>query len=93
MKIYVSNLATDISDSELRTLFECFGQVASVAMGRVPGEALVDMPDKTAAKEAIEGLHGQTLRGYDLAVNEAKKRPEGKQSQRNRKPQRRRRRR
>ena len=92
MKINVSNLKTDISDTELRTLFECFGQVASVAMGRVPGEALVDMPDKTAAKEAIDGLHGQTLRGYDLAVNEAKKRPEGKQ-QRNKRPQRRRRRR
>ena len=93
MKINVSNLATDLTDAEIRQLFECFGQVASVQMARIPGEARVDMPDKALAREAIAGLHGQTLRGRDLVVSEMQKQSAGKQGQRNRRPQRRRRRR
>ena len=92
MKIYVSNLAVDITDEEIRMLFECFGQVASVEMRRSPGSALVDMPDKTAAREAITGLHGQSLRGYELMVSEAKKRTGGNSRHRGRRPHRRRRR-
>jgi len=75
MKIQVSNLATGISDAELRMLFECFGEVASVEMGGAPGGALIEMLDKKAAKEAIAGLNGQNLKGSDLAVGEGSKRP------------------
>jgi len=75
MKIQVSNLVTGITDEDLRMLFECFGEVASVEMGGTPGRALIEMLDKKAAKEAIAGLNGQNLKGSDLAVGEGSKRP------------------
>ena len=80
MKIQVSNLATDVSEQELRMLFECFGQVAAVEMRRIPGNAVVDMPDKSAGREAIEGLDAQEVKGRSLSVAEMQKRPPGNRS-------------
>lgn len=77
MKIQVSNLAADVTEDELRMLFECFGQVASVEMRRTPGNALVDMPDKGAARDAIDGLNNQDLKGSNLSVREMQKHPQG----------------
>ena len=77
MKIQVGKLATDVSEQELRMLFECFGQVAAVEMSRIPGNALVDMPDKSAGRDAIEGLDSQEVKGRSLSVAEPQKHPQG----------------
>ena len=93
MKIQVGNLATDVAEAELRMLFECFGQVAAVEMRRIPGNAVVDMPDKSAGREAIEGLDSQEVKGRNLSVSELLKRPPGNRPAGGKRPRGRRRRR
>ena len=90
MRVSVINLASDAEEDDLRTLFELFGKVASVEIRRERGMGVVDMPSKTAAKEAISGLNGQTLLGHEIEVSEAPDRSGSKR--RGKKPRRRRRR-
>lgn len=73
MRITVSNLASEAHEEDLRTLFEIFGRVSSVEIRKTQGRAFVEMPSKSAGKEAISGLHGQNLLGFDLEVTEAQK--------------------
>lgn len=91
MKIRVENVAADVTDEELRMLFECFGNVASVERSGPGGTAVVEMPDREAAKEAVGGLDGQNLKGRELSVSDS--RSQGGGPNRFRKPIRRRRRR
>lgn len=74
MKIRIGNLSSDTTVDDLRMLLECFGQVSDVRMDRFPGQATAEMPNKTAAREAIEGLDGQNLKGRDLEVSEMQER-------------------
>ena len=75
MRIRVDNLAPDVTEDDLRQLFEIFGRVAAVDTRR-QGQATVDMPANTSGKEAIAELNGQNLRGFDIAVMElADRRP------------------
>ena len=87
MKLLVDNLANDTSEDDLQMLFECFGRVASVTM-RKQGSAHIEMASTTAAKEAITGLHGQNLKGFELSVVEFTQRS----TQQNKRPRKRRRR-
>ena len=73
MRITVSNLASEANEEDLRTLFEIFGRVSSVEIRQTQGRAFVEMPSKSAGREAISGLHGQTLLGFDIEVAEAQK--------------------
>jgi len=74
-RIRVDNLASDVTEDDLRQLFEIFGRVAAVDTRR-QGQATVDMPATAAAKQAISELNGQNLRGFDIAVMElSDKRP------------------
>ena len=79
MRITVSNLASEANEEDLRTLFELFGRVSSVEIRKTQGRAFIEMPSKSAGREAITGLHGQNLLGFDLEVAEAHK-PGGKKS-------------
>jgi RNA recognition motif-containing protein len=78
--IYVGNLAFTVTEDELRTAFEEFGQVASVNVikdretGRSRGFGFVEMPDSEEAKQAIEGLNLQPISGRNVTVNEARPR-------------------
>jgi cold-inducible RNA-binding protein len=74
MKIRLGNLSSDTTVEDLRMLLECFGQVADVRLDRFPGQATAEMPNKTTAREAIEGLDGQNLKGRDLEVSEMQER-------------------
>jgi RNA recognition motif-containing protein len=69
MRIRVDNLASDVTEQDLRQLFEIFGRVAAVDTRR-QGQATVDMPATAAAKQAIVELNGQKLRGFDITVAE-----------------------
>jgi RNA recognition motif-containing protein len=69
MRIRVDNLASDVTEQDLRQLFELFGRVAAIDTRR-QGQATVDMPATAAAKQAIVELNGQNLRGFDITVTE-----------------------
>ncbi len=75
MKIRVDNLATDVTEDDLRTLFELFGAVAAVTIDPRRRWCQIDMPSKAAAREAIDMLNGQNLKGLDMIVEEMADRP------------------
>ncbi|MCK4559184.1 MAG: RNA-binding protein [Calditrichia bacterium] len=82
MNIYVGNLSRDVSEEDLRQAFEAFGQIESVNIikdkfsGEPRGFGFVEMPSKTEAQSAIDGLNGKDLKGQSLNVNEARPRSE-----------------
>ena len=82
MNIYVGNLAYEVTQDDLREVFEEFGQIDSVAVitdkfsGRSKGFGFVEMPSKDEGQAAIDGLNGKELKGRDMNVNEARPRPD-----------------
>ena len=83
MNIYVGNLSREVTEDELRKAFEAFGQVTSVSIikerysGESRGFGFVEMPTKTEAQAAINGLNGTSLKDRTLSVSEARPRTEG----------------
>ena len=75
MKIRVDNLSADTTQDDLRTLFELFGSVAAATIDPRRRWGQIDMPSKSAAREAIDMLDGQNLKGFDMAVKEMTDRP------------------
>ena len=85
MKMYVSNLAGEVAEDDLRKAFEDFGQVTSVSIikdsfGESRGFGFVEMPAKAEAQSAINGLNGRELKGRALNVNKARYRSEDRRS-------------
>ena len=80
MNIYVSNIAFNATNQDLRQLFESYGVVDKIDIitdrytGQSRGFGFVEMPDSAAAKAAIQGVQGKDLAGRTLTVNEAKPR-------------------
>ena len=80
MKIYVGNLPFDASQDDVRELFSEHGQVDDVTLitdretGRPRGFGFVEMPDSSAASNALSALNGKEFGGRSLTVNEAKPR-------------------
>jgi RNA recognition motif-containing protein len=83
MRIFVGNLDWAITEDELERLFEPYGIVDRTQIvtdrdtGRSRGFAFVEMPDAAEVQAAIAGLHGTTLGGRPLTVNEARQREGG----------------
>jgi RNA recognition motif-containing protein len=81
-KLYVGNLAYSITDASLMQAFADFGDVSSAKVmmdrdtGRSKGFGFVEMGSPQAAQAAIRGLHGKTIDGRALVVNEARPREE-----------------
>jgi RNA recognition motif-containing protein len=77
-KLYVGNLPYETSESDLQTLFESAGQVATInivrdrATGQARGFAFVEMGDAAGAQKAISELDRHQYGGRALTVNEAK---------------------
>jgi RNA recognition motif-containing protein len=77
-KIFVGNLSFNMTEGELRSMFEPYGAVESVLIvtdrntGRSRGFAFVEMADNGAADQAITALNGKDLGGRTLTVNEAR---------------------
>ena len=77
-KIFVGNLSFNMTEGELRSLFEPYGSVESVLIvtdrntGRSRGFGFVEMSDNTAADQAIAALNGKDQGGRTLTVNEAR---------------------
>ncbi|MBM4162462.1 MAG: RNA-binding protein [Ignavibacteria bacterium] len=82
MKLYVGNLSRDVTEDDLRELFQAFGRIDSVAIIKdrfnnvSKGFGFVEMPDRTEAVAAIAGLHRKEFKGRSMDVNEARPRPE-----------------
>ena len=80
MNIYCGNLAYSTTDSELRSTFETYGQVASANVimdretGRSRGFGFVEMPNDAEARAAIEALNNTSLGGRNVIINEARPR-------------------
>lgn len=86
MNIYVGNLSSDVSSSDLQEAFEPFGKVTSANVIRDKyssesrGFGFVEMPDKDEAISAMNELNGSELKGQAIKVSEA--RPKRTQQQR-----------
>jgi RNA recognition motif-containing protein len=77
-KIYVGNLSFDITEPELRSLFEPYGNVESATVatdrdtGRSRGFGFVSMSNDEEAEQAMAALNGAASGGRTLTVNEAR---------------------
>ncbi len=78
MNIYVGNLPYRITEDELSSAFEAYGEVASANIirdretGRSKGFGFIEMPDDEQAKAAIQALDNSDLQGRNVKVNEAR---------------------
>ncbi|MBN2373373.1 RNA-binding protein [bacterium] len=81
MKLYVGNLSYDISEDELKELFDPLGEVESVKIitdqytGKGKGFGFVEMSSRSAGEQAISELNGKEVKGRQLTVNEARPKP------------------
>jgi RNA recognition motif-containing protein len=79
-KLYVGNLAFEVTDRDLEALFSQAGTCESVAVitdkfsGQSRGFGFVEMSSSAEAQNAIEQFNGQDLKGRSLKVNEARDR-------------------
>jgi RNA recognition motif-containing protein len=86
MNLFIGNLMRDVSEADLRELFEPFGKLASVSVvkdkfsGVSKGFAFVEMPEKKEAEAAIAGLHRKPLKGQSMDVTEARPKEQRKPS-------------
>jgi RNA recognition motif-containing protein len=80
MNLYVSNLGFNVTDNDLRKLFEAYGQVSSAKIitdresGRSRGFGFVEMDSEKDANTAISKLNGKEQDGRALSVSVAKER-------------------
>lgn len=77
-KIYVGNIAFNVSEEEVKNLFAPYGAIESVklitdpATGRQRGFGFVEMAEAPDAAKAIAELNGKSFMERALAVSEAK---------------------
>ncbi len=82
LNIYVGNLSFDATEADLEQEFGQYGQVKSVSIvkdrdsGRSRGFGFVEMHDKQAGLQAIEGMNLKEISGRAITVNEARPREE-----------------
>lgn len=78
MNIYIGNLSYEVTNEDLKNVFNTYGEVASAnvisdrSTGRPRGFGFVEMSSPVSARAAIAGLNGTMLKGRPLTVNEAK---------------------
>ena len=65
--LFIGNLAPDVTDGDLRHVFEEFGRVTSVRLVTRKRLAYVEL-DQEAAESAVAGLTGTQLKGRTMDV-------------------------
>ncbi|NER32555.1 MAG: RNA-binding protein [Oscillatoria sp. SIO1A7] len=84
MSIYVGNLSFDVTEDDLKEVFNDYGTVKKVKLptdretGRPRGFGFVDMSTEDEEVAAIEALDGAEWMGRDMRVNKAKPRENNK---------------
>jgi cold-inducible RNA-binding protein len=77
-KLYIGNLASGVTEQELKDNFSTVGNIVSLAIikdkftGLSKGFGFVEMETEEAAKEAITQFNGGELHGKVIVVNEAR---------------------
>lgn len=80
MNIYVGNLEHQVTEDELKKLFEGYGEVTSVKIikdmytGESKGFGFVEMADSANAQTALSELNGKEINGRAIKVDEARQR-------------------
>lgn len=80
--IYVKNIQADVTDDELRELFEKHGEVTSAAIardsesGKSRGFGFVNLVKHEDASKAVEELNDKDFKGQSLYVGRAQKKHE-----------------
>ena len=80
--VFVGNMSFQTTESELRSIFEPFGELTRVNVvtdgdtGQARGFAFVEMPNDDEAAKAISALNGKEVSGRALNVNEARPKTE-----------------
>ncbi|MGH2398341.1 MAG: RNA recognition motif domain-containing protein [bacterium] len=74
-RLYVGNLAYEVSEQDLRTLFEPYGPITDVQLIGGRGFGFVEVPEERSA-DAINTLNGTTQWGRGVVVSEARPRQE-----------------
>jgi RNA recognition motif-containing protein len=75
--IQLANLHLNLIETDIQRLVTPFGEINSIQVvrdklnNRSRGKALVDMPVKNEAENAIVGLHGTVVSGKSLVVTAA----------------------
>lgn len=75
MQIHISNLHSNLIESDVLRLFSPFGEVDAVVLmrdklnNRSSGRAFVEMPVEKQATQAITTLHGKDVRGKKIVVS------------------------
>lgn len=81
MNLYVGNLSWNMSEDDLRNLFEQYGTVSSIKIvkdretGRSKGFGFVEMENDTEAQNALSSLYDKEVLGRKIVINEAQERP------------------
>ena len=80
MNIYVGNLDTEVTEKQLKELFEAYGDVSSTKIiadkySQVSkGFGFVTMENNEDANNAVQELNGTTISKNEIVVNEARHR-------------------
>jgi RNA recognition motif-containing protein len=83
VRLFVGNLAYDVTEAELKELVSSVGTPLSVRIptdretGKPRGFAFVEFSDAAQAGEAVRRFNQQLFKGRPLVVNEARPREEG----------------
>lgn len=78
VRLFLGNLAYDVTEAELRAHCAALGPLLSLALpldrdtGTPRGFAFVAFRERADAEEAIRRLHNQLFKGRPLAVSEAR---------------------
>ena len=87
MNLYLGNLTRDVTEADLRELFEPFGKIESLNVikdkfsGVSKGFGFIEMPVKEEAEAAIKALHRQPFKGQSMDITEARPRQERNRGQ------------
>lgn len=82
-KLFVGGLSWNVSDAELRTAFEQFGDILEATVitdrdtGRSRGFGFVTFENDDSARTAVEKMDGTELDGRAIRVDEARERSRG----------------
>ncbi len=86
MNIYVGNLAYNVTEDDLRTVFSDFGEVSAVnivkerSSGQSKGFGFVEMLNNSEADKAMKALNGTKIKDQSIKLSQAK--PPAKRPQR-----------
>lgn len=78
MKLFVRNLSYDLSEDQLREVFEEVGTVTSCKIitdrytGKSKGFGFIEMASADEAKKAIDELNDRDVGGRSIAVDKAR---------------------